>query len=83
VVDGSRVVAMKKGINHWAFGDMSVRDSMALAKRAGFQSIELNMGEEGEIIPASGKSDIEEIAITSGYTSTRVMFLRRVFRTSG
>lgn len=50
---------MKKGINIWSFpSDMSVKDCIKLAKKAGFEGIELGLNEEGEM---SLKSTDEEI----------------------
>ena len=41
---------MKKGLNAWAFPpNVSVRDAMKYAKKAGYDSIELNLDEKGEI----------------------------------
>ena len=37
------------GINHWAMPGMPVREAAALARRAGFAAIELNLDEEGEV----------------------------------
>lgn len=52
---------MKIGINHWAFGEKSIADSFQLAKKAGFQSMELNFAEQGEICIKSTKSDMVKI----------------------
>lgn len=53
---------MKKGINHWAFsGDLSLEQSFALAKKAGFESMEVNIAEEGEINLSSAQKDIAKI----------------------
>lgn len=50
---------IKKGINIWSFpGDMSILDSMKLAKKAGFDGIELALALEGNL---SLKSSDEEI----------------------
>ena len=37
------------GINHWAMPDLAVREAAALAKEAGFATIELNLAEDGEL----------------------------------
>lgn len=37
------------GINHWAMPGITVRTAAAMAKRAGFDTIELNLDEEGEL----------------------------------
>ena len=52
---------MKKGINRWAFGNSSVKESISKAKEIGFESIELNLEEEGEIILASQEKELLEI----------------------
>jgi L-ribulose-5-phosphate 3-epimerase len=52
---------MKIGINHWAFGDKNLAVSLKLAKEAGFQSIELNFAETGEISAKSTKADMQKI----------------------
>jgi hexulose-6-phosphate isomerase len=53
---------MKKGINHWAFSvDLSLEQSFGLAKKAGFESIEVNIAEEGEINLYSTQKEIDEI----------------------
>jgi L-ribulose-5-phosphate 3-epimerase len=52
---------MKIGINHWAFGDKNLADSFKLAKQAGFQSIEVNFAESGEITAKSTKSEMQKI----------------------
>lgn len=41
---------MKKGLNAWAFPpQVRVRDTMKYARKAGYESIELNLDEKGEI----------------------------------
>jgi len=41
---------MKKGLNAWAFpGSVTARDAMKCAKAAGYESIELNLADKGEI----------------------------------
>ena len=51
---------MKKGISIWSFpADMSVGDCIRLAKKAGFEGIELALNESG---PMSLESDAGEIA---------------------
>jgi len=49
---------MKKGLNAWAFPPtVKARDAMKYAKAAGYEAIELNLAEKGEIglrTPASG-----------------------------
>lgn len=52
---------MKKGINRWAFGGSSVKESIRKAKEVGFESIELNLEAEGEITLASQEKELLEI----------------------
>ena len=52
---------MKKGINRWAFGDSSAKESIKRAKEVGFESIELNLEAEGEITLASQEKEILEM----------------------
>ncbi|MEC7680567.1 MAG: sugar phosphate isomerase/epimerase family protein [Planctomycetota bacterium] len=55
---------MKKSINLWAFPypeKMSLKQSMELAKKAGFDGIELNYDLEGDLSPDAGTKDFENI----------------------
>ena len=53
---------MKKGINQWSFPEtMSVRECMDLAKKAGFEGIELNLSEEGEFSLKTPEKDLIDI----------------------
>ena len=52
---------MKKGINRWAFGGSSIKESIKKAKETGFESIELNLEAEGEITLASQEKNLLEI----------------------
>lgn len=55
---------MKKSINLWAFPypeRMTLRECFKLAKRAGFDGIELNYDLENDLSPKSGTSDYETI----------------------
>ena len=55
---------MKKSINLWAFpypDRMSLRESMELAKRAGFDGIELNYDLESDLSPKASSKDFEKI----------------------
>mgnify|MGYP000855199113 FL=1 len=50
---------MKKGINIWSFpGGMKMADCMVLAKKAGYDGIELSLDEEGEVSLASSEKDL-------------------------
>ena len=59
---------MKKSINYWSFPEklsngsrMSLKDCMELAKKAGFDAIELAVAEKGELSLDSTRKDVEEI----------------------
>lgn len=39
---------MKKGINIWSFGGLTVREALTLAKKAGFEGVELGLNLTGE-----------------------------------
>ncbi len=56
--------AMKKSINLWAFpypAKMSLRECLALAKRAGFDAIELNYDLDSDLSPKSNSADFVKI----------------------
>lgn len=59
---------MKKSINYWSFAErsangsrMSLKDCMQLAKKAGFEAIELTVAEEGELSLNSTREEVEKI----------------------
>jgi len=53
---------MKKGINLWAFpAGTSIREALELAKKAGFEAIEVNAAEEGEVTLSSTEADMKRI----------------------
>lgn len=53
---------MKKGINIWSFPPgFTIAESMALAKQAGFDGIELALGEEGELSTGSSAAELQQI----------------------
>ena len=63
---------MKKSINYWSFpeklangSEMSLKDCMQLAKKAGFEAIELTVAEEGELSLDSTRQDVEKIVETA------------------
>lgn len=56
---------IKKSINQWAFAKDTVKECMELAKDAGFEAIELAMGEDGEITPASSEQEIRALRETA------------------
>lgn len=54
---------MKKGINIWSFsGDRSISDCIQLAKKAGFDGIELSLNETGELGLHTTEKEVQEIA---------------------
>ena len=54
---------MKKGLNAWAFPpEVAVRDAMRYAKKAGYQSIELNLADKGEIGLNTPAASLKKIA---------------------
>ncbi len=63
---------MKKSINYWSFPEklangskMSLKDCMQLAKKAGFEAIELTVAEEGELSLDSTRQEVEKIVETA------------------
>ena len=52
---------MKKGINIWSFPAGTVKDNLTLAKNAGFEGVELAIGEAGELTPESTDEQIKEV----------------------
>jgi len=52
---------MKKGINIWSFPAGTVKDSLTLAKDAGFEGVELALNGEGELSMESTESEIKEV----------------------
>ena len=54
---------MKKGLNAWAFPPtVSARDAIKYAKKAGYDSIELNLDEKGEIGLGTQAKSLKKIA---------------------
>ena len=54
---------MKKGLNAWAFPpSVAARDAMKYAKKAGYDSIELNLDEKGEIGMGTRGASLKKIA---------------------
>ena len=53
---------MKKGISIWSFPAMSLNDSFALAKKAGFEGVEVALDEKGgEITLSTTEKELLEI----------------------
>ncbi len=54
---------MKKGINAWAFpGGMGAKEAMAYAKKAGYEAIELNLADKGEIGLDTPAAELKRLA---------------------
>ncbi len=57
---------MKKSINLWAFpypGKMTLKECLELAKRAGFDGVEINYNLEGDVSPAAGEKELGQIRL--------------------
>ncbi len=52
---------MKKGINIWSFPKGTVKDTLTLAKSAGFEGVELAINAEGELSMNSTEKELKEI----------------------
>ena len=52
---------MKKGINIWSFPQGTVKESLTLAKKAGFDGVELALNAEGELSMESTESEVKEV----------------------
>lgn len=52
---------MKKGITIWSFPKQSLEESFALAKKAGYQGVELSLDEKGEVSLDSTKEEMEAV----------------------
>lgn len=52
---------MKKGINIWSFPQGSIEENLTLAKRAGFEGVELALNGEGELSVQSTDAEIKSI----------------------
>lgn len=52
---------MKKGISIWSFAGKSLSQAFALAKRAGFDGVEVALAEDGEINLNSSSGDLKKV----------------------
>lgn len=52
---------MKKGINVWSFPKGTVKETLTLAKSAGFEGVELAFAKEGELTLNSTEGELKEI----------------------
>ena len=56
---------MKKGINIWSFPQGTIKESLTLAKKAGFEGVELALGGSGELSMQSTESEIKAVKKTA------------------
>ena len=56
---------MKKGINVWSFPAGTIKDTLTLAKAAGFEGVELALGAEGELSLTSTDREVTEVRKTA------------------
>jgi len=64
----TKAYEMKKSINLWAFpypGKMTLKECFELARRAGFDAVEVNYNLEGDISPAASDKDLMRIRDTA------------------
>ena len=52
---------MKKGINIWSFPAGTIKESLELAKKAGFEGVELALNATGELSMESTEAEIKEV----------------------
>lgn len=67
----------QSGINHWAMPGVPVREAAGKAARAGFETIELNIAEDGELTPETDdagagalRTAVEEAGLSIGGVSS-------------
>ena len=58
---------MKKGITIWSFPKGTLEETFALAKKAGYDGVELSLDAEGEINLNSTEEEIKKIKETMMY----------------
>ena len=56
---------MKKGINIWSFPQGTIKENLILAKKAGFEGVELALNGEGELSLQSTQNEIAEVRKTA------------------
>ena len=56
---------MKKGINIWSFPQGTIKESLELAKNAGFEGVELALNAEGELSMQSTEKEIAQVRKTA------------------
>lgn len=52
---------MKKGISYWSFSGTDIKENLRLAKKAGFEGVEITLDAEGAVNMDSTKEQILEI----------------------
>ena len=52
---------MKKGINVWSFPQGTIKENLTLAKKAGFEGVELALNGTGELSMESTEKEIKEV----------------------
>ncbi len=53
---------MKKAVNRWAFpSNVDLKTACGLLKEAGFDGIELNMADQGELTPISSEAEVKRL----------------------
>lgn len=52
---------MKKGINIWSFPQQSLKENFLLAKKAGFEGVEVSLEAEGELTLKTTEKELKEI----------------------
>jgi len=52
---------MKKGISIWSFGDISLKNAFTLAKKAGFDGVEVSLDMDGEIGLSADSSQYNKV----------------------
>ena len=52
---------MKKGISIWSFPEQSLLESFKLAKKAGFEGVEVALSQEGELGLSVTDKELNEI----------------------
>lgn len=57
---------MKKGINIWSFPAGTLDETFSLAKKAGFEGVEVELNETGEITYGSTQAQLEEVKKKAG-----------------
>lgn len=65
-------MAWLAGLNHWALPDTSVREAATLTRAAGFDALELNLAETGEVSVETSAAEARALRATIEGTGLRV-----------